>query len=36
MGKLSPGSDRIATLDVEIMALEDLVRSYRLVRAHEH
>jgi hypothetical protein len=27
MGKLSPGSDQIATLNAEIMALEDLVRS---------
>jgi hypothetical protein len=35
MGKLSPGSDQIARLNIEIMALEDYVRSYRLVRAHE-
>jgi hypothetical protein len=36
MGKLSPGSEQVATVNVEILALEDLVRSYRLVRAHEH
>jgi hypothetical protein len=35
-GKLPPDSDQIPTLDVELISIEDLVRSYRLVRAHEN
>ena len=35
-GKLPPDSDQIPTLDVELISIEDLVRSYRLVRAREN
>jgi hypothetical protein len=35
-GKLLSDSDQIPALDVELISIEDLVRSYRLVRAHEH
>jgi hypothetical protein len=34
--KLPVHSDQIPGLSIEIMSIEDLVRSYRLVRAHEH
>jgi hypothetical protein len=34
--KLPTHSDQIPGLSVEIMSIENLVRSYRLVRAHEH
>jgi hypothetical protein len=34
--KLPAHSDQIPGLSIEIMSIEDLVRSYRLVRAHEH
>jgi hypothetical protein len=34
-GKLPSGSDQIPALDAELISIEDLVRSYRLVRAHE-
>jgi hypothetical protein len=34
-GELSPDSDQIPALDVELISIEELVRSYRLVRAHE-
>jgi hypothetical protein len=33
--RLSPGSDLIPALDVEMVSVEQLVRSYRLLRAHE-
>jgi hypothetical protein len=33
-GKLPAGSDQISALDAEIVAVEDLVRSYRLVSGH--
>jgi hypothetical protein len=33
--KLPAGSDQISALDAELISVEDLVRSYRLVRAHE-
>jgi hypothetical protein len=33
--KLPAGSDEIHALDAELISIEDLVRSYRLVRAHE-
>jgi len=32
--KLPPDSDLIPALNVEILAIEDLVRSYRLVSGH--
>jgi hypothetical protein len=32
--KLPADSDLVPALNVEITAIEDLVRSYRLVRAH--
>jgi hypothetical protein len=35
-GKLPLDSDQIPALDVELISIEDLVRSYRLVRAHEN
>jgi hypothetical protein len=35
-GKLPPDSDQIPALDVELISIEDLVRSYRLVRAYEN
>jgi len=35
-GKLPPDSDQIPALDAELISVEDLVRSYRLVREHEH
>ena len=35
-GKLLPDSDQIPGLDVELISIEHLVRSYRLVRAHEN
>jgi hypothetical protein len=35
-GKLPAGSDQIPALDAELITVEDLVRSYRLVRTHEH
>jgi hypothetical protein len=34
--KLPADSDQIPALDIEIMSIEELVRSYRLVREHEH
>jgi hypothetical protein len=34
-GKLQQGSDEIPALDAELISIKDLVRSYRLVRAHE-
>jgi hypothetical protein len=34
--KLPALSDQLPGLNIEIMSIEDLVRSYRLVRAHEH
>jgi hypothetical protein len=34
--KLPSSSDQIPALDIEIMSIADLVRSYRLVRLHEH
>jgi hypothetical protein len=34
--KLLPDSDQIPALDVELISIEDLVRSYRLVRAREN
>jgi hypothetical protein len=33
--KLPPGSDLIRALDVEMASIEQLIRSYRLLRAHE-
>jgi hypothetical protein len=33
--KLPPDSDLIRALDVEMASIEQLVRSYRLLRAHE-
>jgi hypothetical protein len=33
--KLPAGSDQIPALDKELISTKDLVRSYRLVRAHE-
>jgi hypothetical protein len=33
--KLPPGSDLIRVLDVEMVSIEQLVRSYRLLIAHE-
>jgi len=33
--KLPPGSDLIPALDVEMVSIEQPVRSYRLLRAHE-
>jgi hypothetical protein len=33
--KLPSGSDLIPALDIEMMSVEQLVRSYRLLRAHE-
>jgi hypothetical protein len=33
--KLPPGSDLIRALDVEMISIEQLVSSYRLLRAHE-
>jgi hypothetical protein len=35
-GELPADSDQIPALDIEIMSIEDLVRSYRLVLEHEH
>jgi hypothetical protein len=35
-GKLPSDSDQIPALDVELISIEDLVRSYRLVRGHEN
>jgi hypothetical protein len=35
-GKLPPDSDQLRALDAELISIEDLVRSYQLVRAHEH
>jgi hypothetical protein len=34
--KLPACSDQIASLDAELISVGDLVRSYRLVRTHEH
>jgi hypothetical protein len=34
--KLPADADQIPALDIEIMSIADLVRSYRLVREHEH
>jgi hypothetical protein len=34
--KLPADSDQIPALDIEIMSIADLARSYRLVGAHEH
>jgi hypothetical protein len=34
-GKLPAGSYQIPTLDAELICIEELVSSYRLVRAHE-
>ena len=33
--KLLANSDQVRALDIEIMSIADLVRSYRLVREHE-
>jgi hypothetical protein len=33
--KLPPGSDLIPALDIEMISIEQLVRSYRLLRAYE-
>jgi hypothetical protein len=33
--KLPAGSDQIPALDAELISIEDLVRSYRLVGAHK-
>jgi hypothetical protein len=35
-GKLPAGSDQIPALDAELIFIEDLLRSYRLVRTHQH
>jgi len=35
-GKLPPGSDLIPAMDIEMISIEQLVRSYRLVREHEY
>jgi hypothetical protein len=35
-GKLPAGSEQIPALDAEMISVEDLVRSYRLVRARKH
>jgi hypothetical protein len=35
-GKLPADSDQIPALDIEMISIEDLVRSYRLVTAHKH
>jgi hypothetical protein len=35
-GKLPAGSDQIPALDAELISVEDLVRSYRLMRVREH
>jgi hypothetical protein len=34
--KLPAASDQIPALDAELISIQDLVRSYRLVRAPEH
>jgi hypothetical protein len=33
--KLPPGSDLIPAMDIEMISVAHLVRSYRLLRAHE-
>jgi hypothetical protein len=33
--ELPPGSDLIPALDIEMISIEQLVRSYRLLKAHE-
>jgi hypothetical protein len=33
--ELPPGSDLIPALDIEMISIEQLVRSYRLLRGHE-
>ena len=34
--ELPEGSDQLPTLDAELISIEDLLRSYQLVRASEH
>jgi hypothetical protein len=34
--ELPEGSDQISALDAELISIEDLLRSYQLVRASEH